>query len=231
LLGGRRPAADGSADGKPPNKSDAKALRRPRKEGRPPLPEVTASPGATLEDVLALREAGRLDEARALLASLDKGRGLRAVLRAAAALEAGDDEELAQLLPALAQQEPSWQLTLQVAAAIDDLARRRSLAGEADRLGAPPWASAWLGALSKDHEEQRRGIVALLFEDAALARTVAARDLAVAGAIVDNDAIARYASFAHGRDLVRRFGAERVAQLLDRLREKPSRAAKPSGTT
>jgi hypothetical protein len=191
---------------------------RSRKKGRPPLPEVSAGPGATLEDVLAVRETGRLEEARVLLSSIDKGHGLRTVLRAAAALEAGDERELGQLFPALQAREPSWQLSLQLAFALDDEERRQALAREAERLGAPAWAIAWLTALSNDPDVRRRGLVDLLFEDAALARTVAARDLAVERVVADNEAIGRYAAFAHGRDLVRRFGAARVADLLDRLR-------------
>jgi hypothetical protein len=71
-------------------------------------------------------------------------------------------------------------------------------------------------ALSADDTEKRQGLVDLLFEDAALARTVAARDLSVPEAKADNDAVRRYAAFAHGRDVIRRFGAEHVAKLLDR---------------
>jgi hypothetical protein len=38
----------------------------------------------------------------------------------------------------------------------------------------------------------------------------------------DNDAIRRYAAFAHGRDLIRRFGAAQVSRLLDRAaQERP----------
>ena len=56
-----------------------------------------------------------------------------------------------------------------------------------------------------------------MFEDAALARTVAARDLGFAEIKVDNDAIRRYAAFAHGRDVIRRFGAAPVVALLARV--------------
>ena len=55
----------------------------------------------------------------------------------------------------------------------------------------------------------------LLFADAPLARTVAARDLGVEGAVADAEAMARYAGFAHGRDSIRRFGARAVADLLE----------------
>lgn len=149
---------------------------------------------------------------------MDRGKGLRAVLRAAAALEAHDDGEVAELLPGLVGQEPSWQLTLQLATALDDGEERRERVRDAERLGAPAWAVAWVGALSSDPDGQRQGLVDLLFEDPGLARTVAARDLHVPKVVSDNGAIARYAAFAHGRDVVRRFGAGPIAELLDRLR-------------
>lgn len=56
----------------------------------------------------------------------------------------------------------------------------------------------------------------LLFSDAPLARTVAARDLAVEGAVPDAEAMGRYAAFAHGRDCIRRFGPRAVADVLER---------------
>jgi hypothetical protein len=89
--------------------------------------------------------------------------------------------------------------------------------GRAVKLGAPAWSIAWLRALSANDDERRAGLVDLLFEDAALARTVAARDLGFADIKVDNDAIRRYAAFAHGRDLIRRFGAAQVVALLGRV--------------
>jgi hypothetical protein len=154
---------------------------------------------------------------------MDRGHGLRAVLRAAAALEARDETELAGLLPALATQEPSWQLTLQLVAALDhDDERRASLVRDAERLGAPRWALAWIAALSADPDAQRQGLVDLLFEDQMLARTVAARDLHVDKVVADNEAIARYSGFAHGRDIVRQFGPASIAGLLDRLRGRPA---------
>src|SRR5262249_18598953 len=142
------------------------------------------------------------------------------------------------LLPGLAGQEPSWQLTLQLAAAMDDGEQRRQRLRDAVQLGAPAWAAAWVGALSSDADEQRQGLVDLLFEDPGLARTVPARDLQVPKAVADNSAAARYASFAHGRDVVRRFGAAPIAELLDRLHPssapqtsgRPSRASKASGS-
>ncbi|HEY3594872.1 MAG TPA: hypothetical protein VGL13_13405, partial [Polyangiaceae bacterium] len=94
--------------------------------------------------------------------------------------------------------------------------------GRAEDLGAPKWALAWLAATSADPDAQRQGLVDLLFDDPRLARTVAARDLAIPKVVADNEAIARYASFAHGRDIVRRFGAAAVADLLDRLRGAPT---------
>ncbi|HVY45800.1 MAG TPA: hypothetical protein VHB21_07975, partial [Minicystis sp.] len=86
----------------------------------------------------------------------------------------------------------------------------------AEAASAPAWAVAWTRAMSKDEAERRRGLVELLFADAALARTVAARDLDVGGAVADPEAAQRYASFAHGRDSIRRFGAPVVAELVAR---------------
>lgn len=190
---------------------------RKNKTGRPPLPEVSGAASATIEDVLAARAAGSFDEARAILTAIDKGQGLRTVLRAAAALEAQDEEEVMKLLPLVRKDSPAWQLRLQVAAALDPGPARDQLAQRAAKLGAPAWSIAWLRALSADGDEQRAGLVDLLFEDAALARTVAARDLGFADIKVDNDAIRRYAAFAHGRDMIRRFGAAQVVELLGRV--------------
>ena len=86
----------------------------------------------------------------------------------------------------------------------------------AQKLGAPAWSIAWLRATSPNDEERRAGLVDLLFEDAPLARTVAARDLALPDIKADNDAIRRYAAFAHGRDSIRRFGADIVAEVVSR---------------
>jgi hypothetical protein len=181
------------------------------------LPEVSGAASATIEDVLTARAAGKLDDARAILAAIDKGQGLRTVLRAAAALEAGDDEEVATLLPVVRQDAPAWQLRLQVAAALESGREREHLVTRAAALGAPPWSLAWLRATSADDAEKRQGLVDLLFEDAPLARTVAARDLGIADIKADNDAIRRYAAFAHGRDLIRRFGASHLVLLLAKV--------------
>jgi hypothetical protein len=194
-----------------------RAARKPRQEGeRPPLDGIEAPPQQSLDDALAARERGDLEEMRRLLCEMDRGHGLRLVLRAAAALEARDESELATLLPRVREEEPRWRLPLQIAAALDDRARAAHLAGHAAAAGAPRWAVAWSRALSPDAEEQRRGLVALLFADPALARTVAARDLKISGAVADSEAAQRYAAFAHGLDCIRRFGAAAVADLYDR---------------
>jgi hypothetical protein len=193
-----------------------------KKDGRPPLPEVTGGASATVEDALAARDRGSKAEARAILTAIDKGQGLRTVLRAAAALEASDEPELGKLLPAVAAEQPAWQLRLQVAAALEAGQNRDSLIREGVRLGAPAWSVAWLGIGSTDPSQSRSALVDLLFEDAALARTVAARELALPGVKPDNDAIRRYASFAHGRDLIKRFGAVHVFELLGRVTTRTS---------
>jgi hypothetical protein len=190
---------------------------RKNKPGRPPLPEVSGAASATSEDVLAARAAGSLDEARAILVAIDKGQGLRTVLRAAAAIEAQDEDEVTRLIPLVQKDSPAWQLRLQVAAALEPGPARDDLVARAARLGAPGWSLAWLRALSSNDDEQRAGLVDLLFEDAALARTVAARDLGFTDIKADNDAVRRYAAFAHGRDVIRRFGAAHVVALLGRV--------------
>jgi hypothetical protein len=206
-------APEPAASSRPPtDRSD----RRKNKGKRPPLPEVIEGATATIDDALKAREAGSKAEARAILASIDKGQGLRTVLRAAAALEAGDVEELEKLLPAVQKEEPFWQLRLQVAAALDPGPQRDALVREATRLGAPAATLAWVRALSSDEAERRRALVDLLFADPALARTVAARELAVPGVKPDHDAIRRYTAFAHGRDVIQKFGAVHVAALLER---------------
>jgi hypothetical protein len=189
---------------------------RKNKASRPPLPEVSGAASATIEDVLTARAAGSFDEARAILAAIDKGQGLRTILRAAAALEAGDEAEVSKLLPLVRKDSPAWQLRLQAAAALEQGPGRADLVARAKGLGAPAWSMAWIAALSADDAEQRTGLVDLLFEDAALARTVAARDLGLSDVKADNDAIRRYAAFAHGRDVIRRFGAAQVVALLAR---------------
>jgi hypothetical protein len=138
------------------------------------------------------------------------------VLRAAAALEAGDEDEVSKLLPAVRNEAPAWQLTLQVAAALEQGPERDALARRAAELGAPAWSMAWFRASSGDDGERRQGLVDLLFEDAALARTVAARDLAIPEIKADNDAVRRYAAFSHGRDIIRRFGPKPLVALLER---------------
>jgi hypothetical protein len=207
---------DARAAGSGPAPRGERRDDRKNKAGRPPLPEVSGAASATIEDVLAARAAGSFDEARAILAAIDKGQGLRTVLRAAAALEAHDEEEVTRLIPLVQKDSPAWQLRLQVAAALDPGPERDDLVARAVRLGAPAWSVAWLRALSPDDNEQRAGLVDLLFEDAALARTVAARDLSFADIKPDNDAIRRYTAFAHGRDVIRRFGAAHVVALLGR---------------
>jgi hypothetical protein len=167
-----------------------------------------------LEDALLAREAGNTKEMWRLLRQLDRGRGLRTVLRAAAALEAGDERELGELLPRVRAEEPAWWLPLQIAAALGD--EERAARFRARAQGAPAWALAWAQALSPDAAAQRRGLVDLLFADVALARTVAARDLHLAGAEADPDGAERYVGFAHGRDCIRRFGATVVADLYER---------------
>jgi hypothetical protein len=185
-------------------------------DGRPSLDGIEAAPQETLDDVLAARDAGDLEEMRSLLKRIDRGRGLRVVLRAAAALEANDEAELNALLPNVAACEPAWKLPLQVAAVVEDREKGAALRVRAERLGAPPWALAWMDACSSDEETRRRGLVELVFLDPALARTVAARDLQIAGVVADADAGHRFVSFAHGRDCIRRFGSELVADTLSR---------------
>src|SRR4051812_30575817 len=154
--------------------------RRKNKGDRPPLKESAGAASATLEDALLARESGSRDEARAILAAIDKGQGLRMVLRAAAALEAEDAEELSALLPAVAKEQPPWQLPLQIAAAVASGPERAPLMRRAEQRGAPAWALAWVQSLDTDPSTRRAGLVDLLFADPGLARTVAARDLAVA---------------------------------------------------
>jgi hypothetical protein len=189
--------------------------RRDR-EGRPSLDHIEAPPQESLDDVLAARERGDTEEMRRLLERIDRGHGLRVVLRAAAALEAGNERELALLLPNVAKQQPAWKLPLQVAASLSG-ERAARMARMAEQAGAPPWAMAWARARSRDADERRHGLVDLLFADASLARTVAARELNIAGAEDDAAAGRRYVSFAHGRDCVARFGVEPVADLVERV--------------
>ncbi len=205
------PAAHPPAD--PRTARMAKA--RGRKD-RPPLADVPPSQGQSVDDALAAREAGDARGARQILATIDRGAGLRTVLRAAAALEAGDEDELRPLLPAVAAEAAGYRIWLQVAAALGDAAASAPYLERAAREQAPAWALAWTRALSSDDATRREGLVELLFTDAPLARTVAARDLGVEGAAADTEAATRYAAFAHGRDSIRRFGAPAVASLLQR---------------
>ena len=189
------------------------------KGGRPSLEGFEAAPQETLQDVLALREAGDTAAMRKLLEQLDKGRGLRVVLRAAAALEAGDEGELRSLLPKVREEARAWKLPLQLSAALKAGERAAKYREQAARAGAPPWALAWMDTASSDANTQRRGLVELLFADAALAHMVAARDLEIAGVTEDASGAQRFVSVAHGRDCIARFGAEVVADLLDRAGE------------
>ena len=68
----------------------------------------------------------------------------------------------------------------------------------------------------------------LLFADAPLARTVAAREWKIEGAEDDREAIERYAAFAHGRDAIRRFGALAVVRILERVFEDELRSSRLS---
>lgn len=189
-----------------------------RRDRRPPLVEAPpAGPG--VDEALALREAGDIEGARKMLRDIDKGSGLRTVLRAAAALEAGDKKELESLLPVIANEEPRFKLLLQVAAALGDAEAARPYIARAEAEKAPPWALGWAKATAEDRSVRCEGLVELLFADHALARTVAARDLHLPGVEADSDAGPRYASFAHGRDSIRRFGAREVAALLDEARK------------
>jgi hypothetical protein len=205
-----------------PAQASGDGSRRRKKDGRPPLPEVIEGARATIDDALTARAEGKMQAARSILAAIDKGHGLRMVLRAAAALEAGDEEEVLKLLPMVKKEEPAWQLTLQVAATLDRGPERESLVHRATQLGAPAWSLAWLRASSSDDTERRGGLVELLFQDPALARTVAARDLSVPEIKSDNDSIRRYAAFSHGRDIIRRFGPKPLCALLDRASGKTS---------
>jgi hypothetical protein len=212
------PAEERASPNGPAARAAAAEARRPARGGRerPSLKDIEPPPQIGVDDALAAREAGDPAEARRILREIDRGKGLRTVLRAAAALEAGDEAEVRSLLSAVAREEPPYWLPLQVAAALGDPDAAAPYLGRAEREGAPAWLLAWSRALSRDEATRREGLVDLLFADPALARTVAARDLDVAGAVSDGDGAKRYASFAHGRDSIRRFGAATVARVLDR---------------
>jgi hypothetical protein len=185
-----------------------------RRDRRPPLVEAPPQ-GPSVDDALAARAAGDKAGAQKILRDIDKSGGLRTVLRAAAALEAGDVSELTGLLPTIANEEPRYKLLLQVAAALGDAAAARPYIERAAAAKAPAWALAWAKTMAEDPAVRREGLVELVFADHALARTVAARDLHLANVEADPEAGPRYASFTHGRDSIRRFGATTVAALLD----------------
>lgn len=223
------PEAGASTGAAEPRRPEADPRDPRRKGGRPPLADAPPAESRGVDEALAAREAGDPALARQILREIDRGGGLRTVLRAAAALEAGDERELADLLPAVAAEVPRWRLPLQVAAALGDEGAAAPYLAEAAGEGAPAWAIAWTRAMSAGEAARREGLVELLFADPALARTVAARDLAVAGAVAEVAAIQRYTSFAHGRDSIRRFGAPHVARLLDRAAGGAgARAARPA---
>jgi hypothetical protein len=186
---------------------------RSSKGERPPLKDLPpASAAASLEDALEARAQGKTDEARSILRAIDRGKGLRTILRAGAALEAGDEEELGRLAPSIRSGEPSWRLALQTAGALrDDVESERRararLAAFARSHGAPLWALAWT-------DPTTGGKVDLLFADAPLARTVAAREWKLEGARDDRSAVERYAAFAYGRDSIGRFGAPVIARVF-----------------
>jgi len=199
--------------------ADPRAARLAKARGRKDRPQLLEMPpeqGQTVDDVLAAREAGDRKGARKILETIDRGGGLRTVLRAAAALEAGDEDELAPLLPKVAVEAQGWKLWLQVASALGDPKAAQPYLDHAAAEKAPAWALAWARAMAVDEAARREGLVELLFTDAPLARTVAARDLAVVGAVADAEATARWAAFSHGRESIRRFGAPVVAELLAR---------------
>ncbi|MCA9624270.1 MAG: hypothetical protein KC731_34835 [Myxococcales bacterium] len=192
------------------------ALRiNPRnKDGRPPLDQVEAPPQHSLEEALEAREAGDLVAMRKLLEEMDRGRGLRTVLRAAAALEADDEALLKKLLPKVRATEPRWKLPLQIASIQSPSSPLRQRHRErAEALGAPAWAIAWSRLDGADEVARRRALVELLFLDPPLARTIAARDLEIEGAEADSEAIQRHTQFSHGCACIRRFGVEPVAAL------------------
>ena len=201
--------------------AEPRAQRRSRPD-RPPLTDSMVAPQQSLEDAFEAREAGDISRMRQLLREMDRGGGLRTAIRAAAALEAEDENELQPLLVTLAQDPARWRLQLQTAAALGGHDQAEDLRQRATALKAPAWALAWCRIDAKAEESSRHGLVDLLFCDPALARTVAARDLEIDGACADTAAAARYAGFAHGRDCIARFGSERVAEVLNRSQSEAS---------
>jgi len=198
----------------PSEQEERPSPRSKRKGQRPPL-NAPPPPSETIEDVLEARAAGDKVRARKILATIDRGQGLRTVLRAAAALEAKDEAEVHELEAKVLGDAP-WRLYLQTAAALGDDRGARFVEG-ASKLGAPTWAIAWAKAAIGDEEQRRHALVDLLFEDPALARTVAARDLKIAGVREDTSAIERFASLDAGRDAIERFGADLIVALLARI--------------
>src|SRR6185436_12758567 len=106
----------------------------------------------SVDDALLAREAGDKAEARRILAEIDRGQGLRTVLRAAAALEAGDEALLRELLAAVGREAEGWKLVLQVAAALGDPAGAAPYVDRAVAERAPLWAIAWTRAMSADEK-------------------------------------------------------------------------------
>jgi hypothetical protein len=223
---GPEPAETGAAKAHPPARGAARPAPPPPSRGlsrgarslrdRPELQEPPPAQRA-LDEALAARDAGDREGARRILAEIDRGGGLRTVLRAAAALEAGDEKELGTLLGAVRSEAEGWRLLLQLSAALGNSASAAPYLERAAREKAPAWALGWTRTAFADETERRKGLVELLFADAPLARLVAARELGVGEAGQDADAAGRYAAFTHGRDCIRRFGALAVAALLDRV--------------
>ena len=215
-------AAEGDvAETTAPAASARKGSRKPAH--RPPL-GAPPPPTATLDDALEARDAGDRRKARAILQAIDRGAGLRTVLRAAAALEERDLAEVDTLAAQVLAGDARWRVPLQVAAAYSveahksaSVARAEQLVSRAIDVGAPKFAVAWARATSADEDARRAALVELLFLDAPFARTVAARDLSIDGVHEDGTAIARWASLDAGRAAIRRFGADAVAALLDHL--------------
>ena len=217
------PESEAPAEGEQANDA-RKGSRRPGQ--RPPL-GAPPPPTATLDDALEAREGGDRRKARAILQAIDRGAGLRTVLRAAAALEDGEDAEVQTLAAQVLAGDARWRVPLQVAAAYGaepeksaSVARAEQLVTRASEAGAPRFAIAWARAASPDDDAQRAALVELLFLDAPFARTVAARDLSIEGVHEDGTAIARWASLDAGRAAIRRFGTDAVAALFDRLAPK-----------
>src|SRR5262245_60951692 len=89
-LGGAGAEDDEDSDLKDAPKRPAKAAPRGRERpardraDRPPLNDVPPVQSQSVEDALRAREAGDKAEARRILIEIDRGQGLRTVLRAAA---------------------------------------------------------------------------------------------------------------------------------------------------